>query len=286
MVDLLETIFIWGLYLGLPVVVLLYIFDLKEIIIYFGLIFTVYTVLPLPDDESFPSSSNFEPITVVIADKELCNEFRGGGQKSSVPFLRRILALFVPKSSGSSNQQCPKPAAQNMKFPYGPSSDNGGSGNDKGARSQAVPDREEWDSDPDSYIYRYDKNQEKKKKGDEDQCVETPVTVYEDSLQSVRGVKSITKTAFNNKKVKEEYLRHKKRLEAGIHPMDINKKTTGRGKNIYLLKGGKGRYIIEYIETNDSRVVNILGISDRSNNRNMNAIEKAMLTNYGIVINY
>lgn len=284
MIDLLETIFIWGLYLGLPVVVLLYIFDLKEIIIYFGLIFTVYTVLPLPDDESFPSSSNFEPITIVIADKELCNEFRGGGQKSSVPFLRRILALFVPKSSGSSNQQCPKPAAQNMKFPYGPGSDNGGNGNDKGARSQAVPDREQWDSDPESY--RYDKNQEKKKKKDEEQCLETPVIVSEDGLESVTGVKKIAKKAFKNKDVKKEYSRIKKRLEAGVHPLDINKKSTGRGKNIYLLKGGEGRYVVEYLETDDARVVNILGVADRNNQATLDSLEKAMLTNYGIVINY
>ena len=284
MIDLLETIFIWGLYLGLPVVLLLYIFDLKEIIIYFGLIFTVYTILPLPDDESFPSSSNFEPITVVIADKELCNEFRGGGQKSSVPFLRRILALFVPKSSGSSNQQCPKPAAQNMKFPYGPSSDNGGSGNDKGARSQAVPDREQWDSDPESY--RYDKNQEKKKKKDEEQCLETPVIVSEDGLKSVTAVKNTAKKSFKNNDVKNEYSRFKKRLEAGIHPLDINKKSTGRGKNIYLLKGSEGRYVVEYLATDDVRVVNILGVADRNNQATLDSLEKAMLTNYGIVINY
>ena len=261
--------------------------NFNSIFFWFVLIFTGYNLVPLPDDASFPS--NREAITIVIDDKELLSECRGGGQEYSIPFYRRIITFFVPNSNSSGSlKQCPKPATQGMRFPYGPGSGNGGSGsgNDKGRRSQAVPDREEWDSDPDSYIYRYDKNQEKKKKGDEDQCVETPVTVYEDSLQSVRGVKSITKTAFNNKKVKEEYLRHKKRLEAGIHPMDINKKTTGRGKNIYLLKGGKGRYIIEYIETNDSRVVNILGIGDRSNNRNMNALEKAMLTNYGIVINY
>lgn len=68
--------------------------------------------------------------------------------------------------------------------------------------------------------------------------------------------------------------------------MDINKKSTGRGKNIYLLKGGEGRYVVEYLETDDARVVNILGVADRNNQATLNSLEKAMLTNYGIVINY
>ena len=68
--------------------------------------------------------------------------------------------------------------------------------------------------------------------------------------------------------------------------MDINKKSTGRGKNIYLLKGSEGRYVVEYLATDDVRVVNILGVADRNNQATLDSLEKAMLTNYGIVINY
>ena len=47
--------------------------------------------------------------------------------------------------------------------------------------------------------------------------------------------------AFLNKKVKEGYPRIKKRLEDGIHPLDVSKKSTGLGKEYFLIKSGKGR---------------------------------------------
>lgn len=259
---------------------------MRKTIFWFGLIFTVYTVLPLPDDVSF--ASNTEPHIIVV--KELCGSLRAGAQPNSVPFIRRILTFFIPNSSRG-RDHCPKPNTRSLQFPYGSDSGNGG-GNSKGQRSQAVPDREEWDSDPDNY--RYDKNQEKKKKKDEDQdqCNETPVTVYEDSLKTVKPLKRITNTALKNNRVKKEYPKIKKRLEDGIHPLDLNKKSTGvkcnipGKKNYYIIKTGSARYVLEYLETNDARVANILGIADRSNGSNLKALKNALEKEYGIELHY
>ncbi len=59
---------------------------MKKTFFWFGLIFTGFNLLPLPDDGSFPSSPNREPITIVVNSKEflaqeLCSEFRGGGRE-------------------------------------------------------------------------------------------------------------------------------------------------------------------------------------------------------------
>ena len=86
MFNFLETIFIWGLYLGLPLILILYFFDLKEIIICCALIFTGYNIVPLPDEVSFPINSNREPTTMIVGNAgnkkfqlpELCSEFRCG----------------------------------------------------------------------------------------------------------------------------------------------------------------------------------------------------------------
>lgn len=103
MLDFLETIFIWSFYVGLPLILILYFFDVKKTFFWFGLIFTGFNLLPLPDDGSFPSSPNREPITIVVNSKEflaqeLCSEFRGGGQKDSLPFIRKIIGFFAPNS--------------------------------------------------------------------------------------------------------------------------------------------------------------------------------------------
>ena len=65
---------------------------MKKTFFWFGLIFTGFNLLPLPDDGSFPSSPNRETTTMVVDNKkfqaqELCSEFRCGGQKDSLPFI-------------------------------------------------------------------------------------------------------------------------------------------------------------------------------------------------------
>ena len=137
----------------------------------------------------------------------------------------------------------------------------------------------------------YDKNQEKKKKK-EDQCIKTPVTVYEDSLKTVKPLQRIVKTALQNDRVKKDYPKIKKRLEDGIHPLDITKKSTGvkcgtpGKKNYYIIKIGCARYVVEYIVTEDSRVVNILGIGARGNGSNMKSLKNALSKEYNLVLKY
>ena len=81
-------------------------------------------------------------------------------------------------------------------------------------------------------------------------------------------------------------------MEDGIHLLDLNKKSTGvkcnipGKKNYYIIKTGSARYVLEYLETNDARVANILGIADRSNGSNLKALKNALEKEYGIELHY
>ena len=46
------------------------------------------------------------------------------------------------------------------------------------------------------------------------------------------------------------------------------------------------RYVVEYLVTNDSRVVNIIGIGDRGNGSNIKALKNALKKEYGIELRY
>ena len=81
---------------------------------------------------------------------------------------------------------------------------------------------------------------------------------------------------------RKDYPKIKKRLEDGIHPLDISQKSTGvkcstpGKKNYYIIKTGCARYVVEYLVTEDSRVVNILGIGARGNGSNMKSLKNAL----------
>lgn len=92
--------------------------------------------------------------------------------------------------------------------------------------------------------------------------------------ESLSCVKQITKSALSNERVKKEYAKLKTRLENGVHPMDASKNSTGLGDNYFLIKGNSGgRYVVEY---QGDGVVNILGIADRGNKKNIQNWRKAM----------
>lgn len=59
------------------------------------------------------------------------------------------------------------------------------------------------------------------------------------------AVKKLVGIALKNQDVKNEYDRIKKRLEEGINPIDIGKKSTPVASNKMLIKGDEGRYLVE-----------------------------------------
>ncbi|HEY9703680.1 MAG TPA: hypothetical protein V6C58_14630 [Allocoleopsis sp.] len=68
--------------------------------------------------------------------------------------------------------------------------------------------------------------------------------------------------------------------------MDISKNSTGSGKDFFLIKGGNGRYLVEYKKQGDAYLAKIVGIADRGNLQNMKKLEKAMLELYGVNLQY
>ena len=134
--------------------------------------------------------------------------------------------------------------------------------------------------------YRYDKNQNSKNKNKEDEeetcgLNDNPVRIVNE--EDLSCVKRITKKALSNNDVKKDYERIKTRLKNGVHPMDVSKKSTSLGEDFYLIKGSEGRYVVEY---KGGDVINILGIADRGNQKNVKSWKKAMKDLYDIELKY
>ena len=92
------------------------------------------------------------------------------------------------------------------------------------------------------------------------------------------AVKNLVKTALKNQSVKNEYTRIKKRLEEGINPVEIGKKSTPVASNKVLIKGDEGRYLVEI----SGDQVNVLGICARGNKKNVKSFENLMNLMYGV----
>jgi hypothetical protein len=68
----------------------------------------------------------------------------------------------------------------------------------------------------------------------------------------------------------------------GVNPIDIGKKSTRISGNKVLIKGAKGRYVVELGENQ----VQVLGIGDRANDKNMEAFKNVMNKKYGLKLQY
>ena len=82
--------------------------------------------------------------------------------------------------------------------------------------------------------------------------------------------------------VLNEYTRIKKRLQEGINSVDIGKKSKLIASNKVLIKGDKGRYLVEVSENQ----VNVLGICARGNKKNVKSFENLMNRMYGVNLQY
>ena len=129
----------------------------------------------------------------------------------------------------------------------------------------------------------YPANAPKKKKQSEDQCSldeNTPNEINE-KFDS-KAVKKLIKTALENQRVKQEYEGIKKRINEGVNPIDIGKKSTNLPGNKVLIKGAHGRYVVEI----SGDQVNVLGIGARGNNKNMKTFQKLMNEMYDLNLQY
>ena len=232
-----------------------------------GLYFCFTTVFsPLTSSSENPSQAR------VVAEQVRC-----GGGDQRLNFVQKILIFFVPNSKPcppKQNRQCPSAP---LRFAPSFGSNPGSGGKNSGQGYQGVPHQSKWNSDPG--FYRYDKNQDDEEQYD---LSDKPVLmVNEESLSCVEG---ITKTALLNADVKKEYAQLKTRLENGVHPMDASKNSTGLGGDYILIKGNRrGRYLVEY---QGDGVVNILGIADRGNKKNIKSWKKSMKNLYGVELKY
>lgn len=226
------------------------------------------------------------PEQLEATPKVVVEQLRGGESSKNLNFAQKFVSFFIP-SLYKPQPQCPAlpqtSRTASLKFASGNGGGNGGDGSN--SRSQNIPPSDKWESDEDFYkdFQRY-QNRKNKNKDDEIETCDLEVrTVNEENL-SYSSVKRITKTALMNNDVKKDYQRIKTRLENGVHPKDINSKKSGSlGNNFYLIKGSEGRYVVEY---KGDDVVNVVGIADRGNKKNIKSLKKAMKDLYGINLKY
>jgi hypothetical protein len=108
----------------------------------------------------------------------------------------------------------------------------------------------------------------------------TPRTIHEKFESNV--VEKLVKKALNNQDVKKEYHRIQKRIEEGVHPINIGKKYTPVASNKVLMKGDEGRYLVEV----SGNQVNVLGICARGNKKNVKSFENLMNEMYDVNLQY
>ena len=180
----------------------------------------------------------------------------------------------------------PKPGT---RLNAGNNGGDGSNGPSSWEEDNLIPPEECWKSDP-SYWANYKYNREdfkKKKKLEEEVCSvsdqpQNAARTVTEKFDKSNAVKNLVKTALKNQSVKKEYTRIKKRLEEGINPVDIGKKSTPVASNKVLIKGDEGRYLVEI----SGDQVNVLGICARGNKKNVKSFENLMNRMYDVNLQY
>jgi hypothetical protein len=193
------------------------------------------------------------------------SKFPSFGNKPSRPVSGVTLYRRTPKLIGQGLGGVPNPA--------------GTGGDNQLDDSCPVPKKGQSEK---SKTSRYDYDPKNKKKS-KDQCElnkNTPREINE-KFES-NSVKKLVKTALQNQKVKQEYEAIKKRINSGVNPINIGKKSTNLSGNKGLIKGAHGRYVVEIFGDQ----VNVLGIDARGNNRNMQTFQNLMNEMYDLNLQY
>jgi hypothetical protein len=122
---------------------------------------------------------------------------------------------------------------------------------------------------------------EKKKSAEQCELNENTPREINEKFES-KSVKKLVKKALENQKVKQEYEGIKKRINEGVDPIDIGKKSTNLHGNKVLIKGAHGRYVVEIFGDQ----VNVLGMGARGNSKNMQTFQNLMNEMYGLNLQY
>ena len=180
----------------------------------------------------------------------------------------------------------PKPV---IRLGSGGNPGDSGNGPSSWEEDNLIPPEERWKYDPDYWVdYKYNgEDFKKKKKLEEEVCSisdqpQKAARTVTEKLNESNAVKKLVKTALKDRDVKNEYTRIKKRLEEGINPVDIGKKSAPVASNKVLIKGDEGGYLVEVFENQ----VNVLGICSRGNKKNVKSFENLMNGMYGVNLQY
>ena len=169
----------------------------------------------------------------------------------------------------SSQGFCPKPSLRL------------GAGGGDSFDDNNIPPKSSWETNPKYWDnYKYDPNSFKNTKKEEECKLEQEV---EEEFNVSNAIEDLVATALKNQKVKNEYTRIIKRLEEGVDPVNIGKKSVPVAKDIVLIKGKHGRYLVE---VSGEGKVKVLGMAARGNMKNINRFQTLMNTMYGVDLKY
>ena len=226
-------------------------------------------------------------------------QVRGGGREdlgsstssAYIPPGRTTPRQTNPGKQDKTIKSSPKEYEPKPGIRLGAGGNPGDSGNGPSSweEDNLIPPEERWKSDPDYWAdYKYNREDfKKKKKLEEEVCSisdqpQNAARTVTEKLDKSNAVKKLVKTALKDQDVLNEYTRIKKRLQEGINPVDIGKKSTPVASNKVLIKGDEGRYLVEVFENQ----VNVLGICARGNKKNVKSFENLMNGMYGVNLQY
>jgi len=179
----------------------------------------------------------------------------------------------------SSQGFCPKPS---LRLGAAGGDSSGGSGSGSGSfDDNNIPPKSEWETNPKYWDnYKYDPNSFKNTKKEEECELEQKV---EEEFNVSNAIEDLVATALKNQNVKNEYTRIRKRLEEGVNPVNIGKKSVPVAKDIVLIKGEHGRYLVK---VSGGGKVKVLGMAARGNMKNINRFKTLMKKMYGVDLKY
>lgn len=176
-------------------------------------------------------------------NKVLDIPYSGGRESTSNSFVPQYRG--DPGDRQGSGQESSQGFNAKPRLPFGPAGDNGSGGSSGGGGSfddNNVPRKSQWETNPD-YWNNY---------------------------------------KYDPNSFKNEYGRIKKRLEEGINPVNIGKKSTPVASNKVLIKGDEGRYLVEV----SGDQIKVLGMCARGNKKNVNSFQTLMNEIYGVNLKY
>ena len=207
--------------------------------------------------------------------------YSGGRESTSNSFVPQYRG--DPGNRQGSGQESSQGFNAKPRLTFGPAGDNGSGGSSGGGGSfddNNVPRKSQWETNPDYWNnYKYDPNSFKNKENNQECELEKKV---EEKFDESNAVKKLVGIALKNQDVKNEYDRIKKRLEEGINPVDIGKKSTPVASNKVLIKGDEGRYLVEV----SGDQIKVLGMCARGNKKNVNSFKTLMNEMYGVNLKY